>query len=62
MGKACEIYQKAEKERREAEEKNKLEYCSNDKWRLALQDILEEFQKHTNQKVFRKPEFLNRGF
>lgn len=27
-----------------------------------MQDIFEELQKRTNEKMFKKPEFLNKGF
>lgn len=60
-GKACELYQNAEKERREAEERNKLEYCSNNRLKVALKDILEEFQLKANVRLFRKSELVGAG-
>ncbi|XP_050316198.1 stAR-related lipid transfer protein 7, mitochondrial-like [Anthonomus grandis grandis] len=59
--KACEIYQQEERERREEEERNKLEYCSNDRFRQAIQEIFEDFQRRTNERFFQKSEITHPG-
>lgn len=61
VSKACELYRKEDRERREEEEKNKLEYCSNDRLGLAIQDFLEEFHRKAQEKFFRKSEIANPG-
>ncbi|CAG9769285.1 unnamed protein product [Ceutorhynchus assimilis] len=61
VSKACEVYKKEDKERREEEERNRLEYCSNEKLRFIIQDILDDFHKKANEKLFRKSEITDSG-
>lgn len=52
--KACEVYQQAEKERREQEERDKLDYCSNERQAVMMKVIFEDIQRKANENFGRK--------
>lgn len=59
--KACEIYKEADRLRREEEERNRLDYCANERLSVILTDIFEDIQRKANEKFLKNSETLKSG-
>ncbi|KAF7281753.1 hypothetical protein GWI33_004311 [Rhynchophorus ferrugineus] len=63
LTKACQVIQQEEKIRKEEEEKNKLDYCSNERLSLLLANVFEDIQRKANETLlqFRKSDVKHSG-
>ncbi|XP_030754646.1 stAR-related lipid transfer protein 7, mitochondrial-like [Sitophilus oryzae] len=63
VSKACQALQEEERLRREEEEKNKLDYCSNERLSLVLLQVYEDIQRKANEKLleFKRSEIIKSG-